>query len=181
MQTPNRKTTKQRLTAELIQHSLSYLNPLKERELDLRGEFFYTLKRTWYYTWAPLISNFFCSYSGNAGHKIPAIENLGVAKVCANLPPHPFLPPEVSLSLHTKTLPGCWPKGWEWGLTLEFFLSFLGPRCNWFHRQRYQHTRQLPLVTAAPDPLVGTKSDKQHPAYDCELYSESENTRPDFQ
>ena len=26
-----------RLTAELIQNSLSYLNPLKERELDLRG------------------------------------------------------------------------------------------------------------------------------------------------
>lgn len=38
-----------RLTSELIQSSLSYLNPLKERELDLRG------------------------------HKIPAIENLGVA------------------------------------------------------------------------------------------------------
>ncbi|KAI9809195.1 MAG: U2 snRNP complex subunit [Sarcosagium campestre] len=39
-----------RLTAELLQSSLSYLNPLKERELDLRG------------------------------HKIPAIENLGAAK-----------------------------------------------------------------------------------------------------
>ncbi|PGH19546.1 U2 small nuclear ribonucleoprotein A' [Polytolypa hystricis UAMH7299] len=39
-----------RLTVELINNSLSYLNPLKERELDLRG------------------------------HKIPAIENLGVAK-----------------------------------------------------------------------------------------------------
>jgi U2 small nuclear ribonucleoprotein A' len=26
-----------RLTAELIRDSLSYLNPLKERELDLRG------------------------------------------------------------------------------------------------------------------------------------------------
>lgn len=33
-----------RLTAELIQNSLSYLNPLKERELDLRGA--YELKRT---------------------------------------------------------------------------------------------------------------------------------------
>lgn len=32
-----------RLTAELINNSLSYLNPLKERELDLRGAF---LKRT---------------------------------------------------------------------------------------------------------------------------------------
>ncbi|KAI9886123.1 MAG: 37S ribosomal protein S12, mitochondrial [Watsoniomyces obsoletus] len=39
-----------RLTTELIHESLSYLNPLKERELDLRG------------------------------HKIPTIENLGVAK-----------------------------------------------------------------------------------------------------
>ncbi|GLI72754.1 U2 snRNP complex subunit [Penicillium ochrochloron] len=39
-----------RLTVELIHHSLSYINPLKDRELDLRG------------------------------HKIPAIENLGVAK-----------------------------------------------------------------------------------------------------
>ena len=28
-----------RLTAELIEQSLSYLNPLKERELDLRGAF----------------------------------------------------------------------------------------------------------------------------------------------
>ncbi|EFR00216.1 U2 small nuclear ribonucleoprotein A [Nannizzia gypsea CBS 118893] len=39
-----------RLTVELIQNSLSYLNPLKERELDLRG------------------------------HKIPVIENFGAAK-----------------------------------------------------------------------------------------------------
>ncbi|KAL3473059.1 leucine-rich repeat-domain-containing protein [Aspergillus californicus] len=39
-----------RLTVELIQNSLSYINPLKDRELDLRG------------------------------HKIPSIENMGVAK-----------------------------------------------------------------------------------------------------
>jgi hypothetical protein len=32
-------TAKMRLTAELINNSLSYLNPLKERELDLRGAF----------------------------------------------------------------------------------------------------------------------------------------------
>ncbi|KJZ78036.1 U2 small nuclear ribonucleoprotein A' [Hirsutella minnesotensis 3608] len=38
-----------RLTADLVQEALSYLNPLKERELDLRGQ------------------------------RIPAIENLGVA------------------------------------------------------------------------------------------------------
>lgn len=38
-----------RLTADLIGHSLSYLNPLKEREMDLRGAFhkgrYYTLIR----------------------------------------------------------------------------------------------------------------------------------------
>jgi hypothetical protein len=28
-----------RLTADLIHNSLSYLNPLKERELDLRGAY----------------------------------------------------------------------------------------------------------------------------------------------
>jgi U2 small nuclear ribonucleoprotein A' len=28
-----------RLTADLINNSLSYINPLKERELDLRGAF----------------------------------------------------------------------------------------------------------------------------------------------
>ncbi|GAB1204647.1 hypothetical protein APSETT445_003310 [Aspergillus pseudonomiae] len=43
-------TAAMRLTVELIQNSLSYINPLKDRELDLRG------------------------------HKIPAIENLGIAK-----------------------------------------------------------------------------------------------------
>ncbi|KAI9803342.1 MAG: Serine/threonine-protein kinase [Piccolia ochrophora] len=43
-------TAEMRLTVELLQSSLSYLNPLKERELDLRG------------------------------HRIPAIENLGAAK-----------------------------------------------------------------------------------------------------
>ena len=51
----------QRLTAELIQQSLSYLNPLKERELDLRGEFFATEKnRVLHFEGrAPLISIFF--------------------------------------------------------------------------------------------------------------------------
>ena len=37
-----------RLTAELIQNSLSYLNPLKERELDLRGA--YQAEKDRYYT-----------------------------------------------------------------------------------------------------------------------------------
>lgn len=37
-----------RLTAELIQTSLSYLNPLKERELDLRGAFEQAEKSRYY-------------------------------------------------------------------------------------------------------------------------------------
>jgi hypothetical protein len=39
-----------RLTVDLLQNSLSYINPLKERELDLRGMFTRALKRTEYYT-----------------------------------------------------------------------------------------------------------------------------------
>lgn len=34
---PNASTAKMRVTADLINNSLSYINPLKERELDLRG------------------------------------------------------------------------------------------------------------------------------------------------
>ncbi|KAF9881747.1 u2 small nuclear ribonucleoprotein a [Colletotrichum karsti] len=48
-----------RLTAELIRDSLSYLNPLKERELDLRAGRI--------------------RVGSLLGHRIPAIENLGVA------------------------------------------------------------------------------------------------------
>lgn len=47
-----------RLTADLIRDSLSYLNPLKERELDLRGAF----EKDRYYTFdcgAELIANVF--------------------------------------------------------------------------------------------------------------------------
>jgi hypothetical protein len=36
-----------RLTAELINFSLSYLNPLKERELDLRGKPSPRIPRLW--------------------------------------------------------------------------------------------------------------------------------------
>jgi len=43
-----------RLTAELVAQSSSFINPLKQRELDLRG------------------------------HQIPTIENLGVTKVRIN-------------------------------------------------------------------------------------------------
>lgn len=34
-----------RLTVDLIRNSLSYLNPLKERELDLRGAFSASVRR----------------------------------------------------------------------------------------------------------------------------------------
>lgn len=42
-----------RLTADLINNSLSYLNPLKERELDLRGALF---EKSRYCTWIDLPS-----------------------------------------------------------------------------------------------------------------------------
>lgn len=109
--------------------------------------------------------------SGTAGHKIPAIENLGVAKACANLPPL-----ALELLFHDVLLTGGGRRSRE--RTREIFL---GPRCNWFHRQRYQLPRQLSFVATAPDPLVGTKSDKQHSADNCELHSESENARADFE
>ena len=44
---PGEDHPKMRLTAELIQSSLSYLNPLKERELDLRGA--YKAEKSRYY------------------------------------------------------------------------------------------------------------------------------------
>lgn len=39
-----------RLTAELVHNSLSYLNPLKERELDLRGTTIPCQEEDRYYT-----------------------------------------------------------------------------------------------------------------------------------
>lgn len=74
-----------RLTADLINASLSYLNPLKERELDLRGGLL---------GWAggkqrgrsPRARDREPSFHADteisvAGHRIPQIENLGVAGV----------------------------------------------------------------------------------------------------
>ena len=57
-----------KLTPELIAQAPSALNPLKERQLDLRGE-----------------SNFYLTHTYKSqmltGHKIPAVENLGITKV----------------------------------------------------------------------------------------------------
>lgn len=57
-----------KLTPELIEASPSFINALKDRELDLRGE----CGRFIHY--GPLSHVL-------SGHKIPAIENLGVTKV----------------------------------------------------------------------------------------------------
>jgi hypothetical protein len=43
-----------RLTVDLVNNSLSYINPLKERELDLRGIVAPSKRRTEYYTWTGL-------------------------------------------------------------------------------------------------------------------------------
>lgn len=74
-----------RLTVELIQNSLSYINPLKDRELDLRGAF-----KLYTPTWKEQVLHFYLEgwikhrIASRIGHKIPAIENLGIAKVCAS-------------------------------------------------------------------------------------------------
>src|SRR5690554_5129062 len=57
------KTTMPRITADLVLRSPSYFNPLREREIDLRGI-------------ATLF--FLLSFAGN---KIPIIENLGTTQV----------------------------------------------------------------------------------------------------
>ncbi|RMZ76811.1 hypothetical protein DV738_g4687, partial [Chaetothyriales sp. CBS 135597] len=62
-----------RLTADLINASLSYLNPLKERELDLRAN---RLRHSIPLQWELGKRNWV------TGHKIPIIENLGVAGAC---------------------------------------------------------------------------------------------------
>jgi U2 small nuclear ribonucleoprotein A' len=58
-----------KLTPELLAQAPSALNPVKERQLDLRGEFLKNLLHL-----QP------CSYLSE-GYKIPTIENLGVTKV----------------------------------------------------------------------------------------------------
>jgi hypothetical protein len=57
-----------KLTPELLAQASSALNPVKERQLDLRGKF---------------TENSYCCRAPTAvpGYKIPAIENLGVTKV----------------------------------------------------------------------------------------------------
>jgi U2 small nuclear ribonucleoprotein A' len=58
-----------KLTPELLAQASSTINPVKERQLDLRGK---------------LTKNSRCDRSPTvmSGYKIPAIENLGVTKVC---------------------------------------------------------------------------------------------------
>ena len=57
-----------KLTPELLAQASSTINPVKERQLDLRGK---------------LTENSRCDPSSIviSGYKIPAIENLGVTKV----------------------------------------------------------------------------------------------------
>ena len=66
-----------KLTPELLAQASSALNPVKERQLDLRGE---------------STRNLYCRPMPTAipGYKIPAIENLGVTKVASliSLVPH---------------------------------------------------------------------------------------------
>ena len=62
-----------KLTPELLAQASSSINPIKERQLDLRGTSAEILHRDRTPTFMP-------------GYKIPAIENIGVTKVRAHDP-----------------------------------------------------------------------------------------------
>lgn len=57
-----------KLTPDLIQNSMQYINPVKDRELDLRGSIFFRLVQ---------LSHCFHMVFSLVGYKIPEIENLG--------------------------------------------------------------------------------------------------------
>lgn len=57
-----------KLTPELLAQAPSAINPIKERQLDLRGE--------------PADSILLVSLMCCKGYKIPTIENFGVTKAC---------------------------------------------------------------------------------------------------
>lgn len=59
-----------KLTAEIIQNSMQFINPVKDRELDLRGK-----QINWGYI-SPILKRF-CIYFFILGYRIPEIENLG--------------------------------------------------------------------------------------------------------
>jgi U2 small nuclear ribonucleoprotein A' len=60
-----------KLTPELLAQASAGLNPIKERQLDLRGE----PRRQ--------LSTLSLTHCCRSGYKIPTIENLGVTRVCA--------------------------------------------------------------------------------------------------
>lgn len=59
-----------KLTPELLAQASAGLNPIKERQLDLRGEQTHRLPRIAHTTFLP-------------GYNIPTIENLGITRVRA--------------------------------------------------------------------------------------------------
>lgn len=64
-----------KLTAELIEQAAQYTNPVRDRELDLRGESTLQARAS------PSLLFFFYSFETSlcvcAGYKIPVLENLG--------------------------------------------------------------------------------------------------------
>lgn len=57
-----------KLTPELINQSMQYINPCRDRELDLRG-------KIWIFFWGYVKIYFLLFFF--AGYKIPQIENMG--------------------------------------------------------------------------------------------------------
>jgi len=67
-----------KLTPELLAQTVSSLNPVKERQLDLRGAY--------------KASSHFHDIDPRLGYKIPTIENLGVtkARICSSWNKEPY-------------------------------------------------------------------------------------------
>lgn len=64
-----------KLTPELINQSMQFINPCRDRELDLRGNFHQTNK--YKYTYMSKIFKVRLNLHLHLGYKIPQIENLG--------------------------------------------------------------------------------------------------------
>lgn len=70
-----------KLTADLISRARTYINPLKEREIELRGKWC-IIRMGISLCFCPYKALFCLFYGVVAGHKIPMVESLGATKDC---------------------------------------------------------------------------------------------------
>lgn len=66
-----------KLTPELINSSMQYINPCRDRELDLRGKELVQMPQLRLNSFKTYFKVMFCFSISITGYKIPQIENLG--------------------------------------------------------------------------------------------------------